>query len=45
MVESIKKGEILTLNAKTVADGIQVKQPGQKKLLNILKNLLMNVLL
>ena len=29
MVESIKKGERVILSAKTLADGIQVKEPGQ----------------
>ena len=29
MVESIKKGERISLPAKTLADGIQVKQPGK----------------
>ncbi len=44
MVESIKKGEILTVNANTVADVFKLNNL-DKKLLNILKNMLMNVLL
>ena len=44
MVESIKKGEKLTVNANTVADVFKLNNL-DKKLLNILKNMLMNVLL
>ena len=36
MVESLKKGERVILSAKTLADGIQVKEPGQTPF-NILK--------